>query len=128
MRMKKAISLLVTALTLSAFAVPSASALTAKQVRECKALHASFPARTADIKRDEAELERLAELAERAGDAWQNAENIRTLSAEHAAEADALRAPYDAARDTFNTADAAFYEKSKRLKDDQFKFNTVCVN
>lgn len=125
--MKRFVSLLALSFCVSALSVPAASALTPKEVRECKALHASFPQRTADIQKDQERLLELAEVAERAGEAWQNAENVRTLSAEHAAEADALRPAYEQTRDAFNSADAAFFEKTKKFKDDQFKFNTVCA-
>lgn len=125
--MKKFASLLTLSLFVGAVSLPAASALTPKQVRECKALHASFPQRTADIQKDQQKLLELAEVAERAGEAWQNAENVRTLSPEHAAEADALRPAYEQTRDAFNAADAAFFEKTKKFNDDQFKFNTVCA-
>jgi len=122
--MKKLISLLALSL---AFAGPVASALTAEDAKTCKALAESFgPAKTA-LEAKVAERDGLATEAEAAGEAWENAENVRTLGAESAAEADALRVVFDEKKAAFNLVEADLFEKSQKLNADFARFNYLCV-
>jgi len=122
--MKKFITLLALSL---AFAVPVASALSAEDAKTCKALAESFgPAKTA-LEAQVVERDRLALEAEAAGEAWENAENVRTLSPEAASEADALRVTFDEKKAAFNVVEADLFEKSQKLNADFARFNNLCV-
>ena len=123
--MKKLISLLALSLTLT---VPMAAALTADEARECQALAESFgPAKTS-LEQKVAERDTRAAEAEAAGEAWQNAENVRTLGAEAAAEADSLKAAYDAKKADFNAFEAELHSASTKLNANFARFNSLCVS
>ena len=122
--MKKLISLLVLGLMLAA---PSAAALTADEARECQALANSFGPAKAAVNKKVAERDALAEATEAAGEAWENAENVRTLSAEAAAEADELRAVWEEKKVEFNALESDLFTQSTKLNKDLARFNYLCV-
>ena len=122
--MKKLLSLLALSL---AFAVPVASALSTEDAKTCKTLAESFgPAKTA-LEAKLAERDGLATEAEAAGEAWENAENVRTLSQEAAAQADALRVVFDEKKAAFEVVEADLSERSQKLNADFARFNKLCV-
>lgn len=122
--MKKALSFIALALV---FTTPVPSAFAADEVSDCRALRASLGPQRAVINRESKALEELAEIAERAGEAWENAENVRVLSAEHAAKADELRPAYEQTRDAFNKADGELFDKVQKFNADQSRFNSLCA-
>ena len=122
--MKKLISLLALGFVL---AIPAASALTQAQLRECQALSKSIGPATASLEEKNLERDALAEETEAAGEAWENAENIRTLSADKAAIADSLKATYEDFKDRLNTFEGELFDSSQKLNKDVFRFNTLCV-
>lgn len=108
-------------------ATPIASALTQSEARECKALAASFaPAKTA-IEAKLAKREGLAAEAEAAGEAWENAENIRTLSRETAKDAEALKKIFQTRKADFERFEADLQSASEKLNADFNRFNTLCA-
>jgi len=122
--MKKLISLLAFSFAL---AVPIASALSTEDAKTCKALAESFAPAKAALEAQVAERDRLALEAEAAGEAWENAENVRTLSPEAAGEADALSVTFDEKKNAFNVVEADLFEKSQKLNADFARFNNLCV-
>jgi len=122
--MKKRISLLALGLIL---AIPAASALTQGEARECQALAASFGPAKAALEAQVSERDGLAAEAEAAGEAWENAENVRTLGADEAAAADALRISFDERKAAFELVEADLFEKSQTLNKDFARFNNLCV-
>ena len=122
--MKKIIPLLALAFIA---AIPAASALTQKQVRECQALAGSFgPGKTA-LEAKVLERDTLAVEAEAAGEAWENAENVRTLGADEAAEADRLRVIFEDNKAAFEIVEADLHRASSKLNADFARFNSLCV-
>lgn len=122
--MKKLISLFALGLVMT---VPTAAALTADEARECQALAASFGPGKASLEAKVAERDALAVEAEAAGEAWENAENVRTLGAEAAAEADELRAVWEQKKEAFNVLEGELFEQSTKLNKDLARFNYMCV-
>lgn len=122
--MKKIVSLLAIGFVL---AIPAASALTQGEVRECQALSQSFGPAKAALTAKVTERDALAVEAEAAGETWENAENVRTLGAEAAAEADALRVRFDEKKAAFELVEAELFEASQKLNKDFARFNTLCV-
>lgn len=122
--MKKLCSLVALSLALTA---PMAAALTADEARECQALAASFgPAKSA-LETKIAKRDALAAEAEVIGEAWENAENVRTLGAEAAAEADALKITFEDQKTAFNALEAEIFEESRKLNKGFTRFNNLCV-
>lgn len=122
--MKKLIPLLALSFVL---AVPAASALTQAQIRECQALSKSIGPTKAALEEQVSERDALAEDTEAAGEAWENAENVRTISSERAATADRLKAIYEDYKDRLNTFEADLFDDSQKLNKDLLRFNTLCV-
>lgn len=123
--MKKRASLLALSFILAS---PAAFALTQSQARECQALAGSFAPARADLEAKVAQRDALALEAEAAGEAWENAENIRTLSADKAAEADALRESFEAKKAEFEVIEESLHIASSKLNRDFSRFNTLCVS
>ena len=108
-------------------ATPFASALTPEEIRECQTLAASFAPTKKAIEGKVAERDVLAADTEAAGEAWQNAQNVRYLTPERAAEADALRLVWDQKKEAFNTFESELWEMSNNLKKDSRRFNLLCA-
>lgn len=122
--MKKAILLL--ALPLLMFA-PAASALTQSEIRACNALAADLKPKQTRFQAATAERDALALAAEEAGENWQNAENLRTLSTQAESDADEARRFYDAALEAFDEKEAALREFGVELSYEVTAFNLKCV-
>ena len=122
--MKKFIAIVALSLALTA---PVAPAFAGVDENECQTLASSFGPAKELVDRKKAELEVLAAQAEEAGELWQNAENVRTLGADAASEADALRVAYDQKKAAFNTVDIEFFDASSDLNRNITYFNRVCV-
>lgn len=123
--MKKLIPVLCLAIAATS---PIASALTPSEVKWCKATAASFGDRQAAIQKDNAERTALAEKAELAGEAWENAEALRNFGDAEAAEADKTKLAYDEAKAAFYEVDTRVTENTIKLNADFEKFNSVCVS
>lgn len=120
---------LLSVLVLGAILIsPAAFGLTGEQARECQGLAKSFGPAKAALEKQVAERDALAASAEAAGEAWENAENVRTLGAEKAAEADALRITFDERKAAFERVEADLFEKSQKLNSDFARFNALCVS
>ncbi len=104
-----------------------ASALTDREVKQCKAMGASIKVRERQLtERGEARMSD-AEAVEAAGEAWENAETIRPISAQHAADADAKKAAYDKLKTDFMRADMAYQSEVAMVNNDVAAFNGVCL-
>lgn len=70
----------------------------------------------------------LADEAEAAGEAWENAEALRNFSADNAAEADALKASFDEAKARFYSFENRLREDTNALNRDANEFNSICAD
>ncbi len=122
--MKKFISLIALSLLIAA---PTASALTEDEVKECNSLAQSFGPNQKKIEAKVAERDVFAEETEAAGEAWENAENVRSLSADAAAEADELRATWERMKNEFDVIESELFELSRKHEANAARFNNVCV-
>ncbi|MEM7662841.1 MAG: hypothetical protein AAF292_11370 [Pseudomonadota bacterium] len=121
--MKRLILPLLLAFSLSA----PASALTENEVRQCRAMAATFAPKKAEFDEMAAKRDELALLAEKAGEAWENAETLRNFSPEAAAEADIAKAKYDAARAAFDQVQYAWAAAGRQLNADFSAYNAKCA-
>lgn len=123
--MKKLIPLLAIGILMTS---PTAFALSASDAKECQALAKSFgPAKT-DVEAKMAERDKLAAEAEALGEAWQNAQNVRTLGEDAAAQADAFKARYEAKKDDFRAVEAELFQRSQKLNTNFARYNSLCVD
>lgn len=119
--------LLIPALV-AAFALsPFAAAMTPSDVRTCNSLASGFKAKTAAYETAQAERDEAAAEAELAGDAWEEAEDLRLFSDENAMEADTALAVYEAAKADFEMAEAAVQEQGMALNAEISRYNARCV-
>lgn len=119
--------LLISALV-AAFAVsPIASAMTPSDVRTCNSLASGFKTKSAAYEAAQAERDEAAAEAELAGDAWEEAEDLRLFSDENALQADTALVAYEAARADFEMAEAAVQEQGVALNAEISRYNARCV-
>ncbi len=122
--MRKIVSLFALGFILAA---PAASALTQAQARECRMLAETLGPAKAALQVRVAERDALAAEAEAAGEAWENAENVRTLGEDAAAQADSLRVTFDEKKAAFELVEAELFEHSQKLNANFNRFNNLCV-
>ena len=118
------VSILAIAASLTA---PTASALSAAQVRQCRALGASLKVRQVEAKTMSADRDGLLETVELAGDEWEAAEVMRNFGAVQAAEADARKTSYDQLRSDLMRKEMALQSAVGMLNVDVYDYNDFCV-
>lgn len=119
--------LLIPALV-AAFALsPVAAAMTPSDVRTCNSLASGFKTKTAAYETAQAERDEAAAEAELAGDAWEEAEDLRLFSDENAIQADTALMTYNAAKADFEMAEAAVQEQGMALNFEISRYNARCV-
>jgi len=107
--------------------VPTASALTGAQVKQCRALGASLKVRQVEAKTMSADRDGLLETVELAGDEWEAAEAMRNFGAAQATEADARKASYDQLRSDLMRKEMALQSAVGMLNVDVYDYNDFCV-
>ena len=117
---------LICAASLFALSLPAA-ALTQAEVRQCQAMAATFEAKTGAVEAAKAKRDALAEAAEIAGEAWEDTEIHRNISARHAASADAAKKAWDTAKAEFARSEMALQALVRQLNSDMAQFNTKCA-
>lgn len=99
----------------------------AMSVKACKALAAELPSRQADISKMTGERDTAAATVETAGEAWEEAETHRLVSAHHASAADEAKAAYEAARNVLTDQELALQDVASNYNDDVAAFNSRCA-
>ena len=125
--MIKTLSSSLAALATLALSVPSASALTNAEVRQCNALGKSLQARQADAKTKAETRESLLEKVEVAGDAWEEAEGLRNFSDDYATKADLTKAEYETLKGELLREERSLQALVSRLNEDVAVYNGKCV-
>lgn len=118
---------LLLAALLSIAPLAMAHANGAATVKSCRALAAELPARQADITKMTSARDTAAETVETAGEAWEEAETHRLVSAGHASAADTAKAAYEAARSTLTGQELALQDAASGFNDDVAAFNKRCA-
>ncbi|MEM1035614.1 MAG: hypothetical protein AAGI14_02510 [Pseudomonadota bacterium] len=125
--MIKTLSSSLAALATLALAIPSASALTNAEVKQCNALGKSLKARQADAKTKAETREGLLEKVEVAGDAWEEAEGLRNFSDDYATKADLTKAEYETLKGELLREERSLQALVSRLNEDVAVYNGKCV-
>ncbi|MEM1087586.1 MAG: hypothetical protein AAGH90_07645 [Pseudomonadota bacterium] len=125
--MIKTLSSFLAALATLVLAIPSASALTNAEVRQCNALGKSLKARQADAKAKAEARETLLVQVEAAGDAWEEAEGLRNFSTDYALKADTTKAAYEELKTDLLLKERSLQSLVARLNEDVALFNSQCV-
>jgi len=116
------------ALALSTLAtVAPASALTAAQVRECRAMGASLQVRQTETEAKASERAALQARIEQAGDEWEAAEAMRLFGQAQAAEATASKERYDGLKQKLARREVALQSTVGMLNRDVYDYNQRCV-
>lgn len=119
---------LLSALALSApLLVPSAAALSAAEIKQCRALGASLQVRQGELTEMTEAREALVEQVQTAGDAWESAEALRNFGKAKAAEADSTKATYDALKKDLMRKEMALQSAAGMLNGDVADYNAMCV-
>mgnify|MGYP004044021277 CR=1 FL=1 len=105
----------------------SADALTAQDIKRCKAMAATLAPKKAEIAELKAKRDELAVVVEDKGDTWENAEALRLLSSGHAQSADAAKADYQATRQELARADQALQALLHQFNQDISAYNNSCA-
>jgi len=116
------------ALLIAAVPALPAAALTQDEARRCAVMAKTFEGKSAEIADREAARAEAAAAAEAAGETWETAEAMRNFGEAQAAEADAARATYDAAKRRFEGHDAALRSATQMLNRDIAEYNRTCVS
>lgn len=125
--MIKTLSSSLAALATLGIAIPSASALTNAEVKQCNALGKSLQARQADAKTKAETRESLLEKVEVAGDAWEEAEGLRNFSDDYATKADLTKAEYETLKGELLREERSLQALVSRLNEDVAVYNGKCV-
>ncbi len=118
---------LMSALALGAVTALPVSALTPQHAEKCQAMAQSIEAKTAQVKAASSERDALAKIAETKGEAWEEVEVHRLVSAGHADAADAAKAEYEAARQAFARAEMALRGQVRMHEQNVASFNAQCA-
>lgn len=120
---------LVFLLAFSAVAIAfPASALNQDEARKCDVMAKTFDGKIAEVEALKTARAEAAEAAEAAGEAWENAEPMRDFGEAQAAEANATRAAFNAAKQTFEGKDAALRSATQMLNRDIAVYNQSCAS
>lgn len=99
----------------------------ASDLKACKAMAATLAPKQADIADMTAERDAAAEAVETHGEAWEDAEVHRRVSASHAAAADRAKAAYDDARKLLASHEMALQSSVTQFNDDVAAYNSRCA-
>ena len=125
--MIKTVSSLTLALTLFAAVGPSAQALTAQQVKQCNAMGKSLQVRQAEAKKKADARAALVDQVETAGEAWEDVEIHRRVSAGHAVAADEAKAAYEALKGDLMRQEMSLQSLVNQLNEDVSAYNELCA-
>lgn len=118
--------LMLAVLIFGAHAV-AADASGASDLKACKAMAATLTPKQADITEMTKTRDAAAVTVETTGEAWEEAETHRLISADHAATADQTKAAYDNARQVFARSEMALQASVRQYNDDIATFNSRCA-
>ena len=99
----------------------------ASDLKACKAMAATLAPKQADIADMTAERDAAAEATETTGEAWEDAEIHRRISAGHAATADEAKAAYGEARQLLARREMALQASVAQFNDDVAVYNARCA-
>ncbi|MEM1391426.1 MAG: hypothetical protein AAGG45_10120 [Pseudomonadota bacterium] len=125
--MIKTLSFCSAALAMLVLSIPTASALTNPEARQCNALGKSLKARQADAKAKAQMRESLLIEVEAAGDAWEEAEELRNFSNEYASKADTTKATYETLKANLLQEELLLQDLVGRMNQDVARYNRTCV-
>lgn len=118
---------ILAALIVTAAPLASAQALSAKDMKRCQAMAATFAPKQAEIKKLTEKRDGLAEIVEAKGEVWDDAETLRLASAGHADTADAAKAEYTDAKTELQNTEIALQSLVKQFNLDVADFNQTCA-
>lgn len=99
----------------------------ASDVAACKAMQAALVPREAEVADLTARRDAAAEQTEATGEAWEDAEIHRLVSAGHAAGADTTKAAYEEARHQLAREEMALQATLKQYNTDVAVYNSRCA-
>ncbi len=112
---------------ISLFCLAFAAPAHASDVAACKAMQATLAPRVAEITDLTSKRDASAELVEATGEAWEDVEIHRLVSAGHAAKADSEKAVYEDARRQLARDEMALQASLKQYNADVAVFNGRCA-
>lgn len=115
------------AIAASIFAVPTASALTPADLQRCQAMAATLTPKQAEIERVKAKRDEYAENVETLGEAWQEAEVHRLVSAGHAAKADEALMAYEEVERGLSKLERGLQGLVVQYNKDIYAYNKSCA-
>ncbi len=118
---------LMLALLIASAHAAVAEANGASDLKACKAMAATLAPKQADIADMAAERDAAAEAVETNGEAWEDAEVHRRVSAGHAAAADRAKAAYDDSRKLLASHEMALQSSVAQFNDDVAAYNSRCT-
>lgn len=118
--------LAIALLSYSGFAA-SSHANTSLEAPSCATWAKKIKSRQGQIQSQLKKRDELALAAEDAGEAWENAEGIRHMSAAYAQEADQTYQDYLTAKETFEDVQTQLMQSVDQLNRDMAKFNKRCA-
>lgn len=124
--MIKILPILATVLAMTSMPIASASALTAQQVRQCKAMAASIEVRQNEVQQRVEARDALSAQVEQAGVVWDDAEAVRLFSAQQAADADTKQATYEDLKGRLLRTEAALQSDVAMINSDIAAYREMC--
>ncbi|WP_155838157.1 hypothetical protein [Hyphomonas beringensis] len=103
-----------------------ADAMTAADIKRCKAMQATLAPKAAEIEEMKAKRDELAVVVETRGEAWEDAETLRLASAGHAAKADEAKQAYEAGKKQLMQSEQALQATVRQLNQDIAAYNQTC--
>jgi len=104
-----------------------AEAMTAADVKRCNAMAATMAPKKAEIETIQMKRDDMAADVELKGEAWEDAEIHRLVSAAHAAKADETKAAYQAAKKELMGTDQALQALARQFNQDIISYNQSCA-
>jgi len=104
-----------------------AQAAETRDAKACRALQAAIAPKQAGIADLTEARDASVELAETAGQAWDDVEILRLVSKAHAEAADREKALYEAAREKLASDELALQDAVQEFNAEVSKFNARCV-
>lgn len=104
-----------------------ADAMTAADVKRCQAMAATMAPKKAEIESLQAKRDEMATDVERLGEAWEDVEIHRLVSAAHAAKADEAKVEYQSARKELLGTEQALQSLARQFNQDIVSYNQSCA-
>lgn len=123
----KSLRILLVSAVILAGPVAAAQARSAQDAELCRVMSATLAPRQAEIVTLTAERDTATEAVEDSGDAWEEAETHRLVSAAQARSADEARAAYDDARQVLARREMALQSTLRQYNTDVEAFNARCA-